>query len=91
MLGPDDRLGVGRGSQGLVTVSWQQQALRVVPQAAALRQAGKQRVEPSRVVLQRAGCGWAGAAGGHRRRWLLAAGRTMDTTEGAYPSSTNHR
>jgi len=67
VLGTGDRLGVGQGGQGLVAVAWQQQALQVVAQAAALRQACEQGVEPSRVGLQRAGCGWAGAAGGHRQ------------------------
>ena len=36
-------------------------------QAAALRERAKQRVELPGVVLQQAGCGWTGAAGGHRR------------------------
>jgi hypothetical protein len=80
MLGAGDRLGVGQRGQGLVAVAGQQQALQVVAQAAALRQARKQRVEVLGVVLQRAGSGWAGAAGGHRRRWLLAADRAMDRT-----------
>jgi pimeloyl-ACP methyl ester carboxylesterase len=80
MLGTGDRLGAGQSGQGLVAVSWQQQALQVVPQAAALRQAREQGVELAGVVLQRAGCGWTWAAGSHRR-WLLAADRTPGVPE----------
>jgi hypothetical protein len=42
VLGAGDRLGVGQGGQGLVAITGQQQALQVVAQATALRQAGKQ-------------------------------------------------
>ncbi len=90
VLGAHDWFGVGQGGQGLVAVSWQQQALQVVTQAAALRQAQKQRVEPGRVVLQRAGGGWAGAAGGHRR----APGGGQDDRQdhkSLPPLSTNYR
>jgi hypothetical protein len=66
MLGAEDRFGAGQGGQGLVAVAWQQQALQVGAQAAALRQRAKQRIELGGVVLQRAGGGWAGQALGHR-------------------------
>src|SRR5512133_2006056 len=66
MLGTGDRLGAGQGGQGLVAIPGQQQALQVAAQAAALGQAREQRVEPLGVVLQGAGCGWAGKALGHR-------------------------
>jgi hypothetical protein len=39
VLGAHDRLGVGQGGQGLVPVAGQQQALQVVAQPTALRQA----------------------------------------------------
>ena len=76
VLGAHDRLGIGQPGQRLVPVAGRQQALEVVAQAAALRQARKQRVEVLGVVLQRAGSGWAGAASGHRRggSWRRMAG-----------------
>jgi hypothetical protein len=36
VLGTGDRLGPGQPSQGLVAIAWQQQALQVVAEAAAL-------------------------------------------------------
>jgi hypothetical protein len=66
MLRADHGFGAGQGGQGLVAVSWQQQALQVGAQAAALRQRAKQRVELGSVVLQGARGGWAGQALGHR-------------------------
>jgi hypothetical protein len=45
VLGAGDRLGVGQRGQGLVTVAGRQQALQVIAQTAALRQACQQRVE----------------------------------------------
>jgi hypothetical protein len=66
MLGADHGFGAGECGQGLVAVSWQQQALQVAPQAATLRERAKQRVELGGVVLQGAGGGWAGQALGHR-------------------------
>ena len=91
MLGAGDRLGVGQGGQGLVAVAGQQQALQVVAQTTALRHAGEQWVELLGVVLQRAGCGWAGAAGGHRRggSWRRMAGGTGP--QKSTPTSTNYR
>src|SRR6266542_1961335 len=58
--------GSGQTGQGLVAVSWQQQALQVGAQAAPLRQPAKQRVELGGVALQGTGGGWAGQALGHR-------------------------
>jgi hypothetical protein len=90
MLGAGDRLGVGQRGQGLVAVAGQQQALQVVAQAAALRHACKQRVELGGVVLQRAGSGWAGTAGGHRRGG--SGGRWQETgPRKPTPTSTNYR
>jgi hypothetical protein len=66
VLGADDRLGAGQRGQRLVAVAGQQQALQVGAEAAPLREPGEQRVELGGVVLQRAGCGWAGQAFGHR-------------------------
>jgi hypothetical protein len=62
VLRGDDRLGARQRGQRLVAVARQQQALQVGAQAAALRQPGEQGIEPDGVVLQRAGCGWAGKA-----------------------------
>jgi hypothetical protein len=42
VLGADDRFGAGQRGQRLVAVAWQQQALQVVSEAAALRQAREQ-------------------------------------------------
>jgi hypothetical protein len=89
VLGANDRLGVGQGGQGLVAITGQQQALQVVAQTTALGHAGEQRVELGGVVLQRAGCGWAGAAAGHRRCSWRRTGRS--TGPPAYPPSTNYR
>ena len=66
MLGPDDRFGAGQGGQGLAALAWQQQHLQIGTQATALGEPGKQGVELGGVVLQGAGCGWAGQPLGHR-------------------------
>jgi len=73
VLGAGDRLGVGQGGQGLVAVAWQQQALHVVVQTTALGHACQHRVELGGVGLQRAGCGWTGAAGGYSV-WVAPGG-----------------
>jgi hypothetical protein len=57
VLGTGDPLGAGQPSQRLVAIARQQQPLQVLAQAAALRQARRQRVEPLGVVLERAGRG----------------------------------
>jgi hypothetical protein len=67
VLGAGDRLGIGQGGQGLVAIAGQQQALQVAAQTTTLGHARQQRVKPLGVILQRARCGWAGAADGHRR------------------------
>jgi len=66
VLGADDRLGAGQRGERLVAVAGQQQAREVGAEAAALCQRAEQGVELAGVVLQRAGCGWAGQALGHR-------------------------
>src|SRR6266536_713429 len=66
LLRADHRFGAHQTGQGLVAVAWQQQALQVGAQAAALRQPGEQRVELGGVALQGTGGGWAGQALGHR-------------------------
>jgi hypothetical protein len=67
VLGPSDRLGPGQPGQGLVPIAWQQQALQVVTQAAALGHACQQRVELGGLALQWARRGLAQTTGRHRR------------------------
>ena len=62
-MAPWRSIGPGQPGQGLVAVAGQQQALEVVAEATALGQARPQGVELLGVVLQRAGCGRARAAG----------------------------
>jgi hypothetical protein len=76
VLGTNDRFGAGQGGQRLVAVAGQQQPLQVGAQAAPLRQRAKQRVELGGVVLQRARCGWAGKALGHRGTSASSANRS---------------
>jgi hypothetical protein len=57
------RRGGGQPGQCLVAIAWQQQALKVAAEAAALGQARGQGVEPLGVVLQRAGRRRARTAG----------------------------
>jgi hypothetical protein len=78
------RLGAGQPGQGLVAIPWQQQALQVVAETAALRQAPKQRIKPGSVVLQRAGGRRARTSGGHRWRSSWQRTGPMDRTAGAY-------
>jgi hypothetical protein len=91
VLGAADRLGAGQPGQGLVAVAWQQQALQVVAEAAALGQAREEQVEPLGVGLQRARCGWAGTAAGHRRRWAPGGARAWTGPPKPTPRSTNYR
>src|SRR5215211_843729 len=86
VLGAGDRLDPGQPGQGLVAIPWQQQAVQIVTQAAALGQTREQGVESLGVSLQRTRRGRAAAAGGHRGSSLLAADWTMDRTAKAYPN-----
>jgi hypothetical protein len=65
MLRTDDRLRASQRGHGLVAVTGQQQPLQLGAQTAALRQPREQGVQLGGVVLQRAGCGWAGQPVGH--------------------------
>src|SRR5215207_8932756 len=85
MLGTGDRLGPGQPGQGLVAIPWQQQALQIVTQAAALGQAREQGVEALGVVLKWTGRGRARTAGAHRRSLAPGGGQTMNRTAEAYP------